>query len=101
MESIFPDNLGSRFGDTSDLPEALLRQIPSARIGDLEREILDVVKLRFDGMASVDEVLVGLYRQSGVVHDRKKIAGKLYRMVGSKPRLLEAVEKKRGVYRLP
>ena len=101
MEQELPDGLGARFGGLSDLPESLVKQIPAARIDDLEREIIDVVKIRFEGVASVDEVLVGLYRQTGIVHDRKKIAGKLYRMVQSRPPLLQSVEGKRGVYRLP
>ncbi|MDD3798557.1 MAG: hypothetical protein PHE36_05185 [Novosphingobium sp.] len=100
MEDELPDDVGARFGRLDDLPEALLRQIPAARIDELEQEIIDVIRHRFSGVASVDEVLVGLYRQSGKIHDRKKVAGKLYRMVNTKPPLLEAVPKKRGIYRI-
>lgn len=101
MENELPENIGSRFGDLSDLPEGLLRQIPVTRIDETEREILELVRGVFGGVASVDEVLVGLYRKHGVVHERKKIAGKLYRMVNSTPPLLVGVEKRRGVYRVP
>ena len=101
MDDALPDDVGKRFGDLSDLPESLLRQIPATRVDDQERAILDVVKLRYGGVASVDEILVGLYRQEGVVHERKKLASKLYRMVTGTPRLLEGLKDKRGVYRLP
>lgn len=96
-----PDNIGTRFGDLRDLPEELLRQIPATRIDDTERDVIDTMRQIFGGIASVDEVLVGLYRKTGVVHDRKKLAGKLYRMVNASPPLLEAVTGRRGIYRLP
>lgn len=101
MDEELPSEIGNRFGDLSDLPEGLLRQIPAVRMDDLEREILDLIKHRFGGAASVDEVLVGLYRQSGAIHERKKIAGKLYRMVTGRPKHLDAVKDRRGVYRIP
>lgn len=101
MDDSLPEGIGSRFGDLKDLPEELLRQIPATRIDDTEREIMELLREEFSGAASVDEILIGLYRRHQTVHDRKKIAGKLYRMVSSKPPLLEAIEKKRGVYRLP
>lgn len=100
MQEILPSDVGSRFGDLGDLPEALLRQIPATRIDETEQEIVDVIKGMFGGVASVDEVLVGLYRQTGTIHERKKLASKLYRMVSSRPPLLEAVPKKRGIYRV-
>lgn len=100
MEDELPPEIGSRFGDLSDLPQELLQQIPAIRMDSQERQILDVVR-NFDGVASVDEILVGIYRLTGLVEDRKRIAGKLYRMVQSRPPMLQSVEGKRGVYRLP
>lgn len=92
---------GNRLGDLRDLPEEILRQLPSARMDELERSIIELIGEVFDGFASVDEVFVGLYRKTGVIHDRRKVSSKLYRMVNAKPPLLEAVPKRRGVYRLP
>lgn len=100
MEPSLPRELGTRFGSLEDLPEELLRQIPAVRVDETEQEIIDVIRDAFDGVASVDEVLVGLFRATGTIHDRRKLASKLYRMVNSKPPLLEAVPKKRGVYRV-
>lgn len=101
MSSNLPEGVGSRFGNLADLPEGLLKQIPAVRVDDLEREVIDLLRDQLEGAGSVDEILVGLYRKSGVIHDRRRIAGKLYRMVNSSPQLLLAVEKRRGVYRLP
>ena len=101
MSSDLPEGVGSRFGNLSDLPEELLKQIPAVRVDDLEREVIDLLRDQLEGAGSVDEILVGLYRKSGMIHERRRIAGKLYRMVNSNPQLLIAVEKRRGVYRLP
>lgn len=101
MNDDLPQDLGNRFGDLSDLPESLIKQIPSARTDEVEQQIIDLLRMELEGVASVDEVLVGLFRKTGTVHDRKKLSSKLYRMVNSRPQLLVAIERKRGVYRLP
>jgi len=94
-----PPDLGKRLGNLSELPEALRSQIPAARLDQLETDILTVLEKSFEGVASVDEILVGLFRHTGEILDRQKIANKLYRMSNSK--LLESVQQKRGVYRIP
>lgn len=101
MNDQLPGGLGGRFGNISDLPDELRQQIAAVRVDELEQKILQLMSGFFDGAATVDEVLVGLYRLTGKVYDRRKIAGKLYRMVNSTPPLLRSVEKKRGVYRIP
>lgn len=101
MNDELPEGLGSRFGDINDLPEELRAQIAAVKIDAMEQNILDLLKLSFEGAATVDEIRVGLFRVTGEVIDRKKVAGKLYRMVGAKPPLLLSVEKKKGVYRIP
>lgn len=96
-----PEGLGSRFGNLDDLPEELRTQVLAARIDVVEQKIIDLLTQQFDGAATVDELRVGLYRATGEVFDRRKLAGKLYRMVQAKPPLLESVPKKKGVYRIP
>ena len=100
MEPNLPEDVGNRFGDLGDLPEGLIRQIPAVRVDVSEREVLDVLTHRLEGVGTVDEILVGIYRHTGKVLDRGKLAGKLYRMVTRRPRLLESVPGKRGVYRV-
>lgn len=100
MSDSLPENIGKRFGDLGDLPESLVQQIPAARVDDFERQILDVLKLQLDGFGTVDEILIGLYRLTGKVEDRGKLAGKLYRMVSRQPRLLKAHDGRRGLYQV-
>lgn len=92
----FPADLGRRI-DVSDLPEELRSQLQFARVSELESAIIDVIRDTYDGIANVDEILVGLFRKTGVVHQRQYLANKLYRMASSKQ--INAVEKKRGVYK--
>ena len=100
MTDSLPENVGKRFGDLSNLPESLVQQIPAARVDDFERLILDVLKHQLDGVGTVDEILIGLYRLSGKVEDRVKLAGKLYRMASRQPRLLKTHEGRRGLYQV-
>jgi len=34
----------------------------------------------YDGVANVDEILVGLFRRTGEIYDRQPLANRLYRM---------------------
>lgn len=84
-----------------DLPALLREQLAATRMDEMERNILQLMRERFEGAATVDEIWVGLFRLTGKILERKKVAGKLYRMASAKPPLLASVEKKRGTYRLP
>lgn len=94
-----PKNLGRRLGDLSDLPEALRAQIAVAKLDDLESKVIKTMTSRFEGVANVDEIIVGLYRDfSYITEDRRQLANKLYRM--QKAGLLDAVPKRKGVYKV-
>ncbi len=101
MSTELPEGLGGRFGNLDDLPEELRSEIIAARIDAMEQKIIDLLTTQFAGAATVDEIRVGLFRMTGEVLERRKLAGKLYRMVQSKPPLLESVQKKKGAYRIP
>ena len=93
------DQIGRRLGDLSDLPEALRRQLNVAKLDDLEQKIIETLNRRFEGIASVDELMVGLYREfQYITNDRRMLATKLYRMC--KTGVLESVAKRRGVYKV-
>lgn len=93
-------SVGRRLGDLSDLPEALRKQIASAKLDDLEEKIIKTIKERFGGIANVDEIIVGLYRDHQyVTEDRRQLANKLYRM--QKAGLVESVPKRKGIYKTP
>lgn len=94
-----PKNLGRRLGDLNDLPEALRAQIVVTKLDDLEAKIIKTMTERFEGVATVDEIIVGLFRDfEYLTEDRRQLANKLYRM--QKASLLDAVPKRKGVYKL-
>jgi hypothetical protein len=93
-------NVGSRIGDTSDLPESLVKQLNIAKIGDLEGKVVALIRDKYDGAANVDELMVGLYREyKHVADDRRGFLNKLYRM--QKSGLIESIANRKGVYKLP
>lgn len=98
MDDALPPDLGRRVGNLDDLPESLRSQLQVGKIGVVEREIIAVIRELFDGVANVDEILVGLFRRTGEVHERQPLANRLYRM-GQAGHLI-SVPKKKGVYRL-
>lgn len=97
------DNLlqmvGRRIGDTSDLPEALRNQLVGQSLDDVEKKIVSTLNKRYQGIANIDEIIVGLYRDHQyVTEDRRQLGGKLYRM--QKSGIVESEKGKKGVYRL-
>jgi hypothetical protein len=97
MEIEIPQNFGRRFGEIDDLPDALKAQLQAIKVGDVEQVIIDMLRDDFEGIANLDEILVGLYRRKREVFERQFISNKLYRM--NKAGLVASVPKKKGVYR--
>lgn len=90
--------VGRRIGDIGDLPEELKKLLNVAKLDDLEEKIVATIRKRYEGIASTDEILVGLYRDFEYIpEDRRTLSNKLYRM--SKAGHLESVPKKKGVFR--
>ncbi len=91
--------VGRRLGDLSDLPEEIRRQLQVSKLDDLEEKIVSTLRNRFEGVANVDELIVGLYRDhQHFADDRRFLANKLYRMCRSG--VLESVPKRKGVYKI-
>lgn len=97
MDEFLPPDLGKRVGNLDDLPEKLRAQLQVGKVGETERQILDVLR-SYDGVANVDEIMVGLYRAWNQIHDRQPLANRLYRM--SQAGHIVSVPKKKGVYRI-
>lgn len=97
MDDSLPADLGKRVGNLDELPRALRDQLQIGKIGAFEQTIIDLICQTYNGVANVDEILVGLYRATGEVHQRAYIANKLYRM-GQAGQII-SVPKKKGVYR--
>lgn len=87
--------VGKRFGSLSDLPKELREQLQTSSMDELGEQILEVMK-SFEGIASIDEVLVGIYRKYGVIEKRPNLANKMYKMC--KDEFLHSVSGRRGVY---
>ena len=85
-------------GDLSDLPEELRKQLQIAKVSELEQVIISIIEEMYEGVANVDEILVGLYRKTDEVHQRQNLANKLYRMTAAKQLL--SVPRKKGVYKV-
>lgn len=99
MEDDLMQMIGRRIGDTSDLPDVLRRQLVGSSLDDVEQKIVYTLNKRYQGIANIDEIIVGLYRDHQyVTEDRRQFGGKLYRM--QKSGIVESVKGKKGVYRL-
>jgi Fic family protein len=90
------EKVGKRLGNVSDLPEELRNQLQATKIDELERQILDVLS-SLEGIANLDEILVGLYRKFSVIQERQYLSNKLYRM--AKAGHIITVKGKKGVYK--
>jgi hypothetical protein len=97
MDDSLPPDLGRRLGNLDELPESLRSQLQVGKIGDQEREIIAVIREMYDGVANVDEILVGLFRRTSQIHERQQLANRLYRM--GKAGHVTSVPKRKGVYR--
>lgn len=84
-------------GDLDDLPPELLAQLSVKKTDPLEDDILEVIETR-GGAASVDQLLVDLYRKTKVIHERRYLTNKLYRM--AQKELIASVSGKKGIYAL-
>ena len=93
------NNVGGRLGDLSDVPEHIRKQLVTVQVDELEQQILDVIGSEFGGSASIDEIMVGLWRKYKVGDkDREFLARKIYRMVRSNS--VFSVPKRKGIYAL-
>lgn len=90
-----PEQLGFRFGSLDDLPEELRSDLNTG-MDETETQVIAVLENPLGSVASVDEIRIALYRRYEVIHDRRKLMGKLYRM--AKRGLLHHVLGKKGIY---
>lgn len=99
MEENIPKNLGKRFGNTSELPDSLKKLIPEINISGLDEQIYDVLKNDLEGIGTISEILVSLYRKYQVLdQDRLSITRPIYKLI--KKGLVKREEKRKGVYKI-
>lgn len=79
-------------GNIHDLPEELLAELSVAKTDELEDQIVTVINA-YGGTATLDQILVGLFRKFKVIQKRRFIQNKLYRMD-----MVWSVPGRKGVY---
>lgn len=88
LTSALPPDLGN----IHDLPSELIEELSVGKGDELEDQLVTVINAYGDE-ASLDQILVGLYRKFSVTQKRRFIQNKLYRMPG-----VWNVEGRKGVY---
>jgi hypothetical protein len=88
LTSALPPDLGNIY----DLPQELLDELSIAKGDELEDQLVTVINA-YGGEASLDQILVGLFRKFGSLQKRRFIQNKLYRM-----EMVWSVEGKKGFY---
>ncbi len=84
--------LPADLGNVHDLPPELLEELSVAKTDELEDQLVTVIR-SYDDQASLDQILVGLYRKFQVKQKRRFLQNKLYRM-----ETVWGVPGKKGVY---
>lgn len=82
-------------GDIFDLPSELVQELSITKGDGLEDKLITVIN-SYGGIASLDQILVGLYKKYGIIQKRRYIQNKLYRM--SKAGMVHSIKGKKGVY---
>ena len=88
LTSAMPPTLGN----IHDLPPALQRELSIRKSNELDDQIVTVINA-YGGEATVDQILVGLYRKFGVIQKRRSVQIRLEKMAS----IIE-VEARKGHY---
>ena len=83
----------------TDLPADIRGQLGATKRDELETELIGLLRVAGRDL-TLDEVMVGYYRQYKKPCERRALMLKLYNMSRAKSPAIEAVEKRKGVYRL-
>lgn len=84
--------LPPELGNIHDLPQELLGELSVSKTDELEDQIVTVINA-YGGEASLDQILVGLFRKFEIVQKRRFMQNKLYRMS-----MVWSVDGRKGVY---
>ncbi len=88
LTSALPPDLGN----IHDLPSELLGELNVTKTDELDDQLVTIIN-SYDGEASLDQILVGLYRKFQVIQKRRFVQNKLYRM-----EMIWSVDGRKGVY---
>jgi hypothetical protein len=81
--------------DLADLPEELLSELSEGTVKGEADPVLQIID-DHGGTASIDEILIDLYRKHGEIGKRTIVGSRLYRL--SKRGLVRAMPGKKGIY---
>lgn len=84
--------------DLEGLPPELLSELAISESDQADFQILAVIDER-GGIATLDQILIGLYHKTGEIYKRTRLNSKVYRLI--QKGLLKGVEGKKAVYALP
>ena len=88
LTSALPPDLGNIY----DLPSELQQELSITKTDELDDRLVTVINA-YGGTATLDQILVGLYRKFGVSQKRRFLQNKLYRMA-----MVWSLPGKKGVY---
>ncbi|MDG5489055.1 hypothetical protein NYR55_10560 [Sphingomonas sp. BGYR3] len=83
--------------EVHDLPQELLKELSVSDSDKLEFQIIKTIE-DLGGVASLDRLLVALYRQTGEIYQRTWLNNRLYRMCQKD--MIFSVPGRKGVYSL-
>jgi hypothetical protein len=83
------------YGDLSDLPPELMKELSGIKVDELEQQIYTIIKAGGEDV-DLDAVLIELFRRFKVVQTRKFLQNKLWRM--AQKELIFSVPARKGVY---
>ncbi len=80
------------------LPEGLLKSLSINKKNHIDQKLIDVIR-SFSGIATLDEIIIRMFRQTNEIPDRQYVNNRLLSLV--KRNLLKRVPKRKAVYCLP
>ncbi|WP_434050228.1 hypothetical protein [Marinobacter salarius] len=83
------------YEDVEGLPEELLQELSFSDSDKLDFKIQKIIDEN-GGMASLDKIIVSLYKETGEIHKRTSMTSKLYRM--AQKEAVYSVPGRKGVY---
>lgn len=95
VDPVSGSGLSLSWGELQDLPEELVQELSITDSDKLDFSIVELVD-RHGGVATLDRILVEIYRLTGEILKRPNLNSRLYRM-GQKG-LIHSVSGRKGVY---
>ncbi len=68
-------------GDLSELPDALFEELSIAKPDELTSRLIVAIK-SYEEKATLDQIIVALFRKFGEIYERRTVQNKLYRTSG-------------------